>query len=454
MELDNIKRSVKNVLKGIINDGAIPQAELDKIKREGQSLKNSLKAIIDDPSIPENDKLTVIIHLTSLTCAVVAVQPIPFADLFILSPIQVVMVTMMSRVLGNPLGKQGPEELIASIVGVVGWGVLAQQLVLGAYKTIIPFMGAITTVPLVYAATMGLGYAAKAILEARVKDQKISDEELRQIGKQAEQEAKAKNLSLENAMQELAHWREKARQYEAYQQELRQQETKISQLQQENITLSQEILKIQQNNKNTQELEATLASLAKELNQKNQELQDAEDLFYKETQEKSLIDEQKRQLNQEIEQLQLTIQELAQERDDILTTENKEYEKLKAELSERHNQINNLNEKRLESFRKRINVCYPNVRISEQVLKQIVTLIKDNDKLNLLEKQLSLLNHDKNRVNFKCTVQGTKSKSVQEIEFSDDGRLYTHIEGNIITIVRVGVKGTQPEDINWIKKNY
>ncbi|MDV3002575.1 MAG: hypothetical protein N5P05_004230 (plasmid) [Chroococcopsis gigantea SAG 12.99] len=454
MELDNIMgkaRSFKKLLNKMIDDLPIPE---DKIKREGESLKNFLKALIDDPSIPENDKLTVIIHLTSLTCAVVAVQPIPFADLFILSPIQVVMVTMMSRVLGNPLGKQGPEELIASIVGVVGWGVLAQQLVLGAYKTVIPFLGAITTVPLVYAATMGLGYAAKAILEARVKDQKISDEELREIGKQAEQKAKAKDISLENAMQELAHWREKARQYEAYQQELAQQETRISQLLLENITLSQEILKVQQSSKNTRELEKTLALLAKELTDKNQELQKAENLFYDETREKSLIDEQKRQLNHKIEQLQLTIQELTQERDDILTTENQEYGKLNNELAEKHKQINNLNEKRLESFRKRINVCYPNIRISEQVLKQIVGFNKDNDKLNLLEKQLSLLNHDKNRVNFKCTIQGTRNKSVQEIEFGDDGRLYTHMEGNVITIVRVGVKGTQPEDIGWIKKNY
>lgn len=163
------------------NQNSIDEKEIQK---KEQSLNELLNSIIEDPSIPETKKLDVIIHLTALTCAVVAVQPIPFADLFILSPIQVVMVIAMSRVLGNPVGKNGAGEIIASIVGVVGWGVLAQQVVLGLYKTVIP---------LVYGATTGLGYGAKAILEARKNDQKITDAEIKKIQEQAAKQAKEKN---------------------------------------------------------------------------------------------------------------------------------------------------------------------------------------------------------------------------------------------------------------------
>lgn len=72
------------------------------INAKSQSLWQTLDALIKDPSIPEQNKLNIIIHLTALTCALVAVQPIPFADLFILSPIQVVMVIALSQYLSVP----------------------------------------------------------------------------------------------------------------------------------------------------------------------------------------------------------------------------------------------------------------------------------------------------------------------------------------------------------------
>ena len=55
-----------------------------------EKYKNQLQGIIDslvqDPSIDKNVKVNLVIHATALICALVAIQPLPFADIFILTP--------------------------------------------------------------------------------------------------------------------------------------------------------------------------------------------------------------------------------------------------------------------------------------------------------------------------------------------------------------------------------
>ena len=58
-----------------------------KIQEKAEELKYTLDLIIEEPSMSEELKSETIIHATALICAIVAIQPLPFADLFILSPI-------------------------------------------------------------------------------------------------------------------------------------------------------------------------------------------------------------------------------------------------------------------------------------------------------------------------------------------------------------------------------
>ena len=165
------------------------QAAESRTGRARRSMRETLRALADDPSLPEATKLRIIIHLTALTCAIIVVQPLPFTELFILSPVQVVMVIVMSRVMGRPQ-RQRIRALVISVVAVAVWGLLAQQVVLGLYRSAIPLLGGFTPVPLVYAATFALGYVAKAILDARRRDQQVSRVEIRGFAKQATAEAK------------------------------------------------------------------------------------------------------------------------------------------------------------------------------------------------------------------------------------------------------------------------
>lgn len=152
-----------------------------------------------------------------------AVQPIPFADIFVLTPIQVVMVVLLNKILGGPVSSSNPKELVAYITGVVSWGVLAQQIILGLYKSVLPFMAGYSTIPLVYAANTGLGYAAKTILEARLRDQEIPKEEIKRLAEQARKNAASekRDWSLSAIQKELANLKESAEYYALYEEELK-----------------------------------------------------------------------------------------------------------------------------------------------------------------------------------------------------------------------------------------
>jgi uncharacterized protein (DUF697 family) len=430
---------------------------MQDIKVKEQSLKEILTSIVDDPSIPETKKIDVIIHLTSLTCAVVAVQPIPFADLFILSPIQVVMVIAMSRVLGNPVGKNGAGEIVASIAGVVGWGVLAQQAVLGLYKTVIPFMGGFTTIPLVYGATMGLGYGAKTILEARKNDQSISDQEIKRIQREAKEEAKTNNWEFNNIIEELNQWKNKAKKYQQYCEKLEKQQKEYEHLIIQNKYIFQEYQSLQNKLGKIEQLETEIEDYRIKINQVTQEKDNLKiklnkaynarlelEEKLKNTHDLKIKLELEAELKKRIEAEQFTqfyLDEALKLEDNLrnLQRDNEvNVEKLKAkdiEIQEIEKQLNNLNQKRCETLKERFSYCYSSLVINDKILTQILKL--DSLEINLLERQFGLLENTLDKVTFSKTIN-YRGVNVQEIDCNCDLKLYVKIENNRIFISKIG----------------
>ena len=297
------------------------------------------------------------------------------------------MVTAMSRVLGDPIGKNNSKEIVASVAAVVGWGVLAQQLILAGYKTIIPFFGALTTIPVVYAATFGLGCAARAVLEARRRDQSISDEEIRKIKADAEEKAKAEkhDWSLDGMRKEFEELKQKAAEYEQYKDKLQQSETERTQLQQEK--------------------EQLLRKYAGAVSES-----DLDDIL----KENYAVREELNYVKPELEQLKAKIEAFSRKRTDILIS--------------------------------RIHHCYPSITLKTQAWRDIVEL--SERRLNAFERQLGLLQHNPEKAKFRDIIVGTR---IREIGFDHDGRIYAKIEGNTVEIYRIGNKKSQDQDIKWIK---
>ena len=103
------------------------------------------------------------------------------------------MATRIASIHGVSVTKATGWENVTDLGKIIGLGLLAQQLVIGAYKTIIPFYGAITTIPLVYGMTYGIGRILDEMYLRRSKNKdKMSPEEIKDLWKKMKKEGMRK----------------------------------------------------------------------------------------------------------------------------------------------------------------------------------------------------------------------------------------------------------------------
>lgn len=154
-------------------------------------LEREITGIEKRDDLTDEQKVNQIIMVFSSVCAGVAIQPIPFADIFVLTPIQAYMGTRISAIRGMPLSEKEVGDVLKEIAGVVGLGLLAQQLAIGAYKTVLPFLAGFTTIPLVFGMSYGIGKVMDAYFINRAKGQRMSPDEIRRAWVQARAEGTA-----------------------------------------------------------------------------------------------------------------------------------------------------------------------------------------------------------------------------------------------------------------------
>lgn len=121
--------------------------------------------------------------ISAVASATVTVQPIPFADIWIITPIQYAMV----RAIGNIYGYKISESSIGEVLAVIGGGVTGQQICLSLYKLGMPGLGGLFGASFVFAWTHGIGQAAEAYFRSGMTKTR---EELDKIRKQGEARAR------------------------------------------------------------------------------------------------------------------------------------------------------------------------------------------------------------------------------------------------------------------------
>jgi uncharacterized protein (DUF697 family) len=175
---------------------------MDIIETAKKKIEAEITSIENRTDLSDDQKRSRIIHIFSVTCAAVAVQPIPFADIFVLTPIQAYMGVRLSAIRGMPLSDAQATDLLKEIAGVVGLGMVAQQVALGLYKVGLPFLAGFTTIPLVYGLTYAIGRIMDYYLEKKSKGQTVSNADLknmwskfREEGKQQAKDAKAEVMA-------------------------------------------------------------------------------------------------------------------------------------------------------------------------------------------------------------------------------------------------------------------
>lgn len=171
------------------------QNPLDRIKAE---LKKNLTEIENREDLSKDEKIARIIHTFSAVCSAVAIQPIPFADIIILTPIQAYMGSRLAAIHGVPVTDAGITSNITDLLKTAGMGLIAQQLAIGAYKTGLPGLGGFMTIPLVYGLTYAIGNVLNVMFKTRSKGRELSDQEKKELFRDFLKEGKRKGKDKDN----------------------------------------------------------------------------------------------------------------------------------------------------------------------------------------------------------------------------------------------------------------
>jgi uncharacterized protein (DUF697 family) len=96
-------------------------------------------------------------NLSAKAAALIAPMPIPFADIWTITPIQMAMVRAIGNVYGYKLDQKAVKELLI----VVGGGWLGQQICLALFKIGMPGAGGFGGAAFVFVWTHAMGLAAE-----------------------------------------------------------------------------------------------------------------------------------------------------------------------------------------------------------------------------------------------------------------------------------------------------
>ncbi len=165
---------------------------MEILEKAKANLKREVLDIEKRNDLTDDQKVTRICTVFGTTCAAVAVQPIPFADIFVLTPIQAFMGKKIADIRGFDISEAGAKEIFKELASLVGLGFLSQQLVIGAYKTVLPFISGFTTIPLVFGLTYGMGKVMDYYFIKKIKGEKVDPEMIKSIFQKAKAEGKQK----------------------------------------------------------------------------------------------------------------------------------------------------------------------------------------------------------------------------------------------------------------------
>jgi uncharacterized protein (DUF697 family) len=154
--------------------------------------KEGLWEIEKDDSKTDETKVDQVIIMGATACAAIAIQPIPFADIIILTPLQVFFATKIAAIRNVPISKEESYEVIKQFMGVVGLGMLAQQFAIGVWKVGTFGIGSFLTIPLVFSLTYALLRLCDLYYINRAKGVTLTNKELKKYFKKMKREGKSK----------------------------------------------------------------------------------------------------------------------------------------------------------------------------------------------------------------------------------------------------------------------
>ncbi|EYB67319.1 hypothetical protein DEIPH_ctg044orf0036 [Deinococcus phoenicis] len=120
-----------------------------------------------DPDLTPEENVEEVIKSAALLSGAIAVEPIPFADILLITPVQAKMVLHIGKIYGFDITPDRAREIVQELGATVAYGMLARQVMRGLAKLALPVIGGLITAPAVYGWTFALGRVAQNHFERK-----------------------------------------------------------------------------------------------------------------------------------------------------------------------------------------------------------------------------------------------------------------------------------------------
>ena len=105
--------------------------KFEELKRQVEAKLRTQKQGINPADLKAN--IDRVILVCSGVCAGIAIQPIPFADAFVLTPVEMIMVMKIGHLYGFSISKERATSIVKELAGVVGMGWISKNLILTVF---------------------------------------------------------------------------------------------------------------------------------------------------------------------------------------------------------------------------------------------------------------------------------------------------------------------------------
>ena len=154
---------------------------------------NIIKQALDNfnfdikPELTPEQNVEEVTRSAALLCGAIAVEPLPFADILLITPLQMKMVAHIGLIYGFKPDRSRIKDIVAELGATFAFGFLARQLVRGVAKIVAPVIGGLITAPAVYGSTFALGkLEAKGVARKALEDAKAGAPTIKVLGELAQ----------------------------------------------------------------------------------------------------------------------------------------------------------------------------------------------------------------------------------------------------------------------------
>jgi uncharacterized protein (DUF697 family) len=161
-----------------------------------EKIKENVTEIENRSDLSEQEKVDRLIVIGATFCSGLAIQPIPFADIFILTPVQAYFASRIAKVRQVPISESEFHVFIKELMGIVGMGIIAQNLGMAISKIAIPVLGNLLTIPLVFSLSYAILKVCDIYFQKKQNGTPLNPDEIKELFKKYREEGKTRGKGI------------------------------------------------------------------------------------------------------------------------------------------------------------------------------------------------------------------------------------------------------------------